>query len=149
MAERTIQTSRKVQKKARKDGIDPNLAILELCNTPRDSELYSDVFVDAQEHFCQLVTSSWSLKWLKNVAENLKKERKWQKKYYGQHATSIPTLNEEDHVMAKRDPKSTCKLTKIKEEIPPPIVHVNCVIRVIDYICMCLSISLLNKHNIT
>ena len=58
MAERTIQTSRKVQKKARKDGIDPNLEILELCNTPRDSALYSDVFVDAQEHFCQLVTSS-------------------------------------------------------------------------------------------
>jgi hypothetical protein len=29
-------------------------------------------------------------------------------------------LSEEDHVMAKKDPKSTWKLTKIKEEIPPP-----------------------------
>jgi hypothetical protein len=55
-----------------------------------------------------------------NVAENLKKERNRQKKHYGQHATSIPTLSEEDHVLAKKDPKSTWKLTKIKEEIPPP-----------------------------
>ena len=55
-----------------------------------------------------------------NVAENLKKEQNRQKKYYGQHATSIPTLSEGDHVIAKKDPKSTWKLTKIKEEITPP-----------------------------
>ena len=41
LAERTIQTLKKVLKKARKDGTDPNLAILELQNTPRTNDLGS------------------------------------------------------------------------------------------------------------
>jgi hypothetical protein len=41
LAERTIQTLKKVLKKARKEGTYPNLAILELRNRPRNNDLGS------------------------------------------------------------------------------------------------------------
>ena len=78
LAERTIQTLKKVLKKARKDGTDPNLAILELRNTPRTNDLGSPVQRLFSRKTKTLVPASDQLlkpKVVENVAANLRNER--------------------------------------------------------------------------
>lgn len=57
LTERTIQTVKKVLKKAEREGTDPNLAILELRNTPRNKHLGSPV----QRLFSRRTKSSYML----------------------------------------------------------------------------------------
>jgi hypothetical protein len=122
IAERTIQTLKKVLKKARKEGTDLNLAILELRNTPRNNDFGSP----AQRLFSRRTKSLLPVsdqllkpKVVENVTTNLKKERDRQKRYYDQHTASLPKLSKGDHVLAKTDPQANWQPAKVKKEIAP------------------------------
>jgi hypothetical protein len=122
LAERTIQTLKKVLKKARKDGTDPNLAILELRNTPRNNELGSPaqrLFSRRTKTLLPVSDQLLKPKVVENVAANLKNERHWQKRYYDQHTASLPKLDKGDHVMAQKDPKANWQPAIVKKEIAP------------------------------
>ena len=122
LAERTIQTLKKVLKKARKDGTDPNLAILELQNTPRTNDLGSPVQRVFSRRTKTLVPVSDQLlnpKVVENVAANLRNERDRQKRYYDQHTASLPKLDKGDYVMAQKDPKANWQPAIVKREISP------------------------------
>ena len=118
LAECTIQTL----KKARKDGTDPNLAILELRNTPRTNDLGSPVQRLFSRRTKTLVPVSDQLlkpKVVENVAANLRNKRDRQKRYYDQHTASLPKLDKGDRVMAQKDPKANWQPAIVKTEISP------------------------------
>jgi hypothetical protein len=122
LAEHTIQTLKKVLKKARREGTDPNLAILELCNTPRNNDLGSP----AQPLFSRrtktlLPVSDQLLKPIvvENVTTNLKNERDRQKRYYNQHTTSLPQIKQRRPRHGKNSPKANWQSAKVKKEIAP------------------------------
>ena len=122
LAERTIQTLKKVLKKARKDGTDPNLAILELRNTPRNNDLGSPaqrLFSRRTKTLLPVSDQLLKPKVVENVAANLKNERDRQKRYYDQHTASLPKLDKGDHVMAQKDPKANWQPAIVKKEIAP------------------------------
>ena len=82
LAERTIQTLKKVLKKARKDGTDPNLAILELRNTPRTNDLGSPaqrLFSAGTKTLLPVSDQLLKPRVVEDVVKNLKNERDRQK----------------------------------------------------------------------
>ena len=116
LAERTIQTLKKVLKKARKDETDSNLAILELRKSPRTNYLGSPVQRLFSRRTKTLVPVSDQL--LKSKVES-GSEFKDLTRYYDQHTASLPKLDKGDRVMAQQEPKTNWQPTIVKKEIAP------------------------------
>ena len=85
MAEKAVQTAKRLLKKAKKDGRDPYLALLDFRNTPRDKHLGSPVQrLMGRRTKTTLPTSETLLKpkLVKNLSSNLKEKRNAEKSFY-------------------------------------------------------------------
>ena len=106
MAEKAVQTAKRLLKKAKKDGRDPYLALLDFRNTPRDKHLGSPVQrLMGRRTKTTLPTSETLLKpkLVKNVSSNLKEKRNAEKSFYDRNSRKLPQIHEGDDVRIRRD----------------------------------------------
>ena len=125
MAEKAVQTVKRLIKKATHDGNDPYLALLEYRNTLWSDTLGSPVqCLMGRRTKTLLSTSSTSLKPEtinpKTVQKELQKQRCKQKLYYDQTAKPLKSLNMGDSVlMTTKDGKwKPAKVTSINQTGP-------------------------------
>ena len=105
MAEKAVQTAKRLLKKAKKDGRDPYLALLDFRNTPRDKHLGSPVQrLMGRRTKTTLPTSETLLKpkLVKNVSSNLKEKRNAEKSFYDRNSRKLPQIREGDDVRIRR-----------------------------------------------
>lgn len=94
---KTSTNSKKTAKKAKKDGRDPYLALLDFKNTPRDKHLGSPVQrLMGRRTKTTLPTSETLLKpkLVKNVSSNLKEKRNAEKSFYDRNSRKLPQIRE-------------------------------------------------------
>ena len=125
MAEKAVQTSKRMMKKAAHDGNDPYLALLEYRNTPWSDTLGSPAQRLMGRRTKTLIPTSSSL--LKpetispiTVQEELQKHRRQQKLFYDQHAKPLNSLSVGDSVlMTSKDGRwRPAKVTSISQTAP-------------------------------
>ena len=105
MAEKAVQTAKRLLSKAKQDGRDPYLALLDYRNTPRDKELGSPVQrLMGRRTKTTLPTSEilLKLKLVRNVRSNLKEKRLKQKYFYDKSARTLPPIHVGDDVRIRR-----------------------------------------------
>ncbi|KAK3103001.1 hypothetical protein FSP39_015684 [Pinctada imbricata] len=100
MAERTVQTVKNLMRKCRESKTDPNLALLELRNTPIDgigtpTQL---LFGRRTKSILPIHEELLSPKKLKNVRPKLKERQNQQKAYYDRNARELEELKTGDKV---------------------------------------------------
>ena len=105
MAEKAVQTAKRLLNKAERDGRDPYLALLDFRNTPRDKELGSPVQrLKGRRTKTTLPTSESLLKpklvW--TVRSNLKEKRMKQKYFYDKTAKTLPPVRVGDDIRIRR-----------------------------------------------
>jgi len=104
MAEKVLQTVKRLKKKARQDGNDPYLALLEYHNTPQSDTLGSPAQrLMGRQTKTLLPVSSTLLKPKtinpKRVQEELEKQRSKQKLYFDRNVKPLKILGKGDTVM--------------------------------------------------
>jgi hypothetical protein len=108
MAEKAVQTAKKLVKKTKKEGTDLQLALLDLRNTPRDSEIGSPVQrCMGRRTRTRFPTSVGLLKPgvidAEKVTAELVERRQQSKAYYDRHAKPLPELNMENSVRYRQN----------------------------------------------
>ena len=106
MAEKAVQTAKRSLSKARKDGRDPYLALLDYRNTPRDKDLGSPAQrLMGRRTKTTLPTNETLLKrkLVKNVKSNLEEKRLKQKYFYDKSAKTLPPINVRENVRIRRE----------------------------------------------
>ncbi|XP_035223960.1 uncharacterized protein K02A2.6-like [Stegodyphus dumicola] len=106
LAERSVQTAKKLLKKAQADHADPYLALLAHRNTPTNEMLGSPAQrLMSRRTRTILPTSEELLKpqVVKNVKEKINQERTKQKSCYDHHTETLPSLNKRDCVRVYQD----------------------------------------------
>ena len=127
MAENSVKIAKRLLKKAKLDGQDPYLALLDYRNTPRDNKLGSP----AQRLFGRRTRTTMPIKdsllvpkQIPNVKSELEKKRGVQKSYHDKSAKKLPVLHPGDTVRYKSQPSSTWKQGLISHKHPNPRSYV-------------------------
>ena len=105
MAEKAVQTAKRLLKKAKKDRRDPYLALLDFRNTPRDKHLETSVQrLMGRRTKTTLPTRETLLKskLVKNVSSNLKEKRNAEKRFYDTNSRKLPQSRGGDDVRIRR-----------------------------------------------
>ena len=108
-AEKTVQIAKNLLKKAKKEGSDPYLAILDYRNTPIDGLDASPAQMLMQRRTrTTLPTASKLLKpkVVQNVHENLKLKQETQKRYFDRGTKQLPLFKEGERVKMRLPNKS-------------------------------------------
>lgn len=124
MAERAVQTAKSIIIKAKEDGTDPYLGLLNYRNTPRDAIVGSPAQrLLGRRTRTQLPTSESLLSFKPlnpaDVQVRLEQYRKQQKKFYDRNARHLEVLKEGDVVRMKTD-KGFQKRAIVKETLQQP-----------------------------
>ncbi|XP_021374484.1 uncharacterized protein K02A2.6-like [Mizuhopecten yessoensis] len=105
MAEKSVQTAKRLLKKAAQSGRDPYLALLDLRNTPRSSKIGSPAQRLYGRRTRTLLPTSTNLlvpKVMTKVTENLKLKRQEQKFYYDRGSHELPPLDLGENVRIRQ-----------------------------------------------
>ena len=123
MAERAVQTCKRLVKKAKKDRSDIQLALLDFRNTPRDSFLGSPVQrcmgrrTRTRLPVCDSLLKPQVIK-TNQVTERLKEIRTKSKSYYDKQAKPLKELNPGDTIRIRKD-KSWVPAQLVSKSIKP------------------------------
>jgi hypothetical protein len=91
MAERAVQTAKRLLLKAKEDKKDPYLSLLELRNTPKSDLLGSPEQRHDEPKHCSQLLEPKVVK-TKVIRSELKEEKQQQKQFYDRNAKELTTL---------------------------------------------------------
>ena len=96
-----VKQAKKIMRKAKTSGNDPQMALLDVRNTPMEGYGASPAqLIMSRRTKTKLPTSENHLKprVVENIAEKIQKRQNNQRKYYNEHSKTLVTLQKEDLV---------------------------------------------------
>lgn len=124
MAERMVQTAKNVLKKAEQSNQDPHLALLELRNTPIDSDLQSPAQILMGRRLKSTLPASKELLKPQNhsdfVRHTLVQKQHLQKEYFNRQAKPLTPISEGDVVRVINQTNGTWEPAVVKSKLRSP-----------------------------